>query len=494
MARTPTTIAATPSAIADRVPGPARVAAFAVGLLALDALLAASLVDARFSRLVLLFAAAGAAALVFRFPVAAAIALLGFTDFLFHPGYFAFSIGPISTRPYELALAGLLAVAVVRPRRDTWGGLPGGALAVFFAVVAASAALAVTSGRVPLTDAFNWGRALGLLSVFYVVVRLFPSPGDRRALLTGAAVLAAATGFVALLVALGWSVGETLQGPGDQTVREQEGITGIQRVRLPGLSAAYALFWYAAVRVAAARGIERWLWVTLLAGMALNIAVSFNRNMWLGLALGLVLLMLVGGSALRHRLVAATAVATVGLVLIGLLGPSAGDGDLLEPVVERGSTIFRPSAVAREGSYRDRESETALAWQTATRNPALGVGVGADFGLFYDQQINESTVVRAPQLFLHNQYLYLLLIGGVPALVAFLVFVGVPVLRAFRRSPSDPAVSACGAGLAMIMISAVVALYFTVADMTAVIGLLTGVIVADADTRGAAGVGSELAP
>ena len=39
-------------------------------------------------------------------------------------------------------------------------------------------------------------------------------------------------------------------------------------------------------------------------------------------------------------------------------------------------------------------------------------------------------------------------------------------------------------GIALIMVSAVVAIYFTVEDMTAVLGLLTGVLVADAEGRG----------
>ncbi|MEX1140854.1 MAG: O-antigen ligase family protein [Thermoleophilaceae bacterium] len=493
MARTPTTTVPTLSLAAERIPGPIRVAGFVLALLALDAVLAASLVDPRFSRLLLLFVGAGAAAAVFRFPLAVAIALLGFTDFVFHAGYFAFSVGPINARPYELALAGLFAVAVVRPRRETWGGLPGAALAIFLVVVVISGLLAVSSGRAPLTDVFNWGRALALLPLFYVVIRLFPSVDDRRTLLTGAAVLAATTGVVAGLVALGWGLGESLQAPGDQAIREQEGITGVQRVRLAGLSAAYALFWYSAVRMATARGTSRWMWIALLGGIGLNIAVSFNRNMWLGLALGLVLLIVVGGNFLRHRLAAGVAVAVTAAVLLVLLGPPAGENPILDPVLERGSTILSPSAVTQEGSYQARERETRVAWETITDNLALGVGAGADFGLFHDSRIGPNSFVRVPQLFLHNQYLYLLLIGGVPAFVAFLVFMGVPVARAFRRSPSDPLIAACGVGLTMVMVSALVALYFTVEDMTAIIGLLAGVIVADHDVRAAAGLDSGLA-
>ena len=102
----------------------------------------------------------------------------------------------------------------------------------------------------PLTDVFNWGRPFGPLTFFYVVVRLFPQPEQRRLLLTGAAVLAAAAGVVALVVALGSPIGDALAGGSKTIVKEEEGTAGLLRVRLAGLSMAYALFWYVAVRIA----------------------------------------------------------------------------------------------------------------------------------------------------------------------------------------------------------------------------------------------------
>ena len=99
---------------------------------------------------------------------------------------------------------------------------------------------------------------------------------------------------------------------------------------------------------------------------------------------------------------------------------------------------------------------------------------------------------HVPQLFLHNQYLYLLLSPGIPGLIAFLVFLGTPLHYALRRFPRDPSIIACGVGIATIMISAVVAIYFSVDDMTAIFGLLTGVIVADAEGRARSGRSSGL--
>lgn len=475
-----TTIPSWPG-IARRVPDSARVVAFALFALAVELVLARGVAAPGVSRFVLLFVVIMGFAFVLRFPMATALVFLGLTDFIFHPTFFALSVGSVSVRPHELALLALLLVALFRPARQTWGGVAGGALAVFLAMVTASAALAFSDGRAPASEILDWGRSLGLLTFFYVVVRLFPSPQQRRLLLTGAAAVAAATGVIALAVAFGAGFGDALQGSGENTIRSQEGFGSIDRVRLPGLSAGYALFWYVVVQIAATRGSRRWGWTLLLAGIAIDIVVSFNRNMWLGIAIGLILMAIVGGTLVRSRLLAAVAVAIAGAALIVGFDNSTTNSQLVEPVVQRGSTIFNPSEVSEENSFKDRRLETELAWGKAKEYLLTGVGVGAPFNVFTVDQIAPHSFLRTPRLFIHNQYLYLLLICGIPGLIAFLVFLGTPLTKAFRRLPRDPAIAACGVGLATIMISSLVAIYFTVEDMTAVLGLLTGVIVADAE-------------
>jgi O-antigen ligase len=492
---TPTTTAApiSPSVLVERLPASVRVAALALIFLGVEAVLAAAIVQDRFARLLLLFVAAGGLALVFRFPMATTIAVLGLTDFIFHAEFFpSFGVGPVSARGYELALAALLVVAAVRPKRHGWGGVAGLALAVFLVCVAVSGLVAAQAGRAELTDVFNWSRALGLLTIFYVVVRLFPEPHQRRTLLTGAVALTAATGVVALLLALGWGPADFLKDAGDEIVKEQEGVAGINRIRLPGLAVGYALFWYAAVRLVSSRGWARAGWTAALAGIALEVLVSFNRNMWSGLVIGLFLLMVLGGPFVRSRMVIALAVALGGVALVTAVSP-AGEERLIDPVVKRGSTILNPQEVSREGSYKDRQRETEAAWETAKDNVVLGVGAGAPFGVWYEERIGENSEVRIPQLFLHNQYLYLLLIAGLPGVLAFLVFLGAPVALALRRRPRDLPITTCAIGIASIMISSVVAIYFTASDTTVVLGMLAGVIVADADGPAADALDSGLA-
>ncbi len=476
MASTRITTAPTLSA-AVRLPDAARLAAFIAGALLVELVVARGVAAGGISRPILLLAGIGAVAFVLRFPLATAFVLFCLTDFVFYPTFFAFEIGPLSIRPHELALLGLLFLAAVRPQRQTWGGAPGLALAAFLAILALAGGLALLDERAPLTDIFNWGRPFALLTFFYVVVRLFPEPRERQLLLAGGVALAAVAGLVALVAALGAGIGETLSGGGETIIKEEEGAAGLLRVRLAGLSMAYALFWYVVVRLLAGRG-KRLGWGMGLAGMALAIAISFNRNMWLGLIAGLILMMVVGGPFVRNRLSAALAVSLAGVVLLATLG-SATDNRVLEPVVKRGSTLFNPRKVQQSSSLADRGKETRVAWPKAQHHLLIGIGSGVDFGVYNLDFVGPHSVKVEPQLFLHNQYLYLLLICGVPGLAAFLLFLLIPVARAFRRVPVDPAITACGVGIAMIMMSSIVAIYFSVEDMTTVLGLLAGVIVAD---------------
>jgi len=478
--------------VANRPADYLKVSAFAAGVLLVEAILARGAAAPQLSKFILLFLAVVGIAFVFRFPLATALALLALSDFLFHPTFFALSVGALDVRPHEVALGALLLVALVRPESRTWGGVTGAALAIFLLAIAVSGTLAFVGDAAPLTDVFNWARPLGLLTFFYVVVRLFPNPRQRGLLLVGAAVLAAATGVVALMISLGAGFGDSLQEAGGNTVREQEGAGSIDRVRLAGLSLGYALFWYAAVKLVSARGLRRLGWAAVLGGISLDIVVSFNRNMWFGLAIGFGLMTAMGGALVRSRLVAALAVGVAGIALFVVFGSSAANNQVVTPVVQRGATILNPKEVAGESSFEEREQETKVAWRTARENPLFGVGAGAPFGILTTHQIGPHSFERTPRLFLHNQYLYLLLIAGIPGLLAFLVFLGVPLARSFRRTPADPAIAACGVAIAMIMISSVVAIYFTVEDMTAVLGLLTGVLVADAEGRAPLGEDSGL--
>lgn len=494
----PITTAPSWSGTARRAAEPLRIAGLALAIAAVELILAKGIAGPEISRYVLLFFGLCLAALVFRFPLPTALAIFVLIDFVFVPTHFARNLGPLSVRPHEVALVCLLVLAAVRPRRPTWGGAAGIALATFLAIVAACGAIAVQAGDTSFSDAFNWARPLGMLTFFYVVVRLFPSSRDRRVLLTGATVLAALTGLIAIGVSAGSGLVPSFVDSGAEAVTGQAGAESIDRVRLAGLSAGYALFWFAAVQVALRRGRPRFLWALALVGIAIDIALSYNRNMWLGIAIGALLMAVLGGGVIRARLAIGGAVVVAALTLLIAAGSSSTETDIVQPIVTRGATILNPAKTEKEESLASRTEESEQAWEVAQHHLLVGIGAGTPFGIYIEDPIISGNFITGvavvPQLFLHNQYLYLLLIVGIPGLVAFLSFLVLPLVDALRRSPRDPAITACAVGIALVMISSFVAIYFTVEDMTAVLGLLAGVIVADAQGRARVGRGSGLMP
>ena len=474
----------------------ARIAGFALAVLVLEVVLAHGVAGPQIGKVVFLFIGVLFVALVFRFPLATALLVLCLTDFVFYPTYFAHQVGPISVRPHELALACLLLVAYMRPKRRTWGGRTGTALLAFYAMLAASAVLAWKGGATSLSDAFNFSRPLFQLAIFWVVVRLFPGAAERRTLLLGMAAIAALTGVVAVLTSFGAGFGDALQAAGGQTIRAENGADSIDRVRLPGLSAGYALFWYVVIQLIARKPGKRLLWWLIMGGISIDILVSFNRNMWLGVVIGFVLMLIIGGVHVRNRLSAAIAILVTAIALFVVFGSTTSSESVVTPIVQRGETLFNPAKTSQESSLQARFKETSEAWKTAEKHLVVGVGPGVPFGVVDQELVRSGALItglrRPPQLFLHNQYLYLVLIAGVPGLIAFVWFLVSALTIAFKRRPRDPAIGALGIGIALVMLSAVVAIYFTVEDMTAVLGLLTGVILADHEGEASDGEGSGL--
>ena len=221
---------------------------------------------------------------------------------------------------------------------------------------------------------------------------------------------------------------------------------------------------------------KRQLWGLALAGIAINIAVSQNRNMWVGLVIGFALLTVFGGARLRYRVVVATAVLAAGAVLLLSAGLQVGDQSRFAPILERGTTLFDPAAVGQEKSLTHRGEETQLAWRAARENLLIGIGPGTNFGVVFGERRADGTERTTNQNFVHNQYLYLLMIGGIPLLAAFLCFLGSVLRRAAGRL--DATVLPVAVGLVMIMVSAAVMIYFSSFDMVATIALLAGVLVA----------------
>ncbi len=171
----------------------------------------------------------------------------------------------------------------------------------------------------------------------------------------------------------------------------------------------------------------------------------------------------------------ALAGAAIVLMFTVVGGDSAGSQGL-EPIVQRAASVLTPQQLGEESSLRDRAEETSQAWQTVQAHPVLGVGAGADFGVRFNHQEAEGVWVNTVQRFLHDQWLWLLLIGGVPALLSYVVFVATILARAWRRPARTPSQTALGAGIATVMLSAFVMPYLGIKEFCVALGVVAAVV------------------
>ena len=216
----------------------------------------AALADPRLERLLVLVAAVLGLAFVFTFPLASCVGLMFVAASIFHGSYFTWSLGPIDIHLEELIFVALAVVAVVAPRRHTWGGAAGAALAVFLGSVALAGCLGVQAGRVSASDAIAWARPLMFYGSFWLVLRLFPNPRELRTLLVAGLACGALTGALALVLQFSSTLIDSFQGTGGQQIYTQAaeaGLGGLRRIREPGLAFSYLLFWWSVVAVIAAR-------------------------------------------------------------------------------------------------------------------------------------------------------------------------------------------------------------------------------------------------
>ena len=167
-----------PSRRRPRSPGKAPLLFVGAAILA-ELLIAGSVVSDRLAPLMVLLVGVIAFVAVIRWPLLGMGLVIVLTATFLPSDYLQAQVGPLAVGYHEVALVGVLAAAVAFPRAKTWGGVAGGFLAIFMAVLALATMLAISSGHLQFSDAVAWGRMFALLLVFYAVVRLFP---DRESL------------------------------------------------------------------------------------------------------------------------------------------------------------------------------------------------------------------------------------------------------------------------------------------------------------------------
>ena len=306
-----------------------------------------------------------------------------------------------------------------------------GLIGLFFVACVAGVPVGVAHG-VALSAALSAFRPmLYLLAVIPALVAVSTDQRARRLVLFAA--------VLAFLVSVA-SVIQVLVGPsillfnveGFEALIRADPATGFLRVRPPGLYLVYA---------AAAWALCRLIWgpggrgrpvagAVLLASLT-GIALSFNRNMMVGLVLGVCVAFL----SARRKGRAVALVLLVGVLLLGGL-MLLDQSDFSQPVVSRFASLF--DSGVRGSALNDRAVESAAALQSVSRQPILGLGWGPGYGAVATR-LSRGTVTTFERPWIHNQFLSFWVRAGILGALVLVMLYGIAVVSAGRNSRVAPA-------------------------------------------------------
>lgn len=320
---------------------------------------------------------------------------------------------PATGGPAAPATGAPAAPRLTRPRGMEWG-LIAFPLAGLWSLIASTA---------PAATLAHVARLALLVTVALLVARLLPDERSRRVALTAFVFAAVPLAAVALFQ---WLLPELSPGnvhypwvpPGADVEVRPAGF-----YMDPNFLGAHLVV-AALIALGFAGSARRWyLWAITAAGLLGVVAITFSRSAWIAAAVGVVVLVFVGGRRVR-RLSIAAVLATI-ILGAALMGPQS----LLARAESMLDTGPESSNITRILMMR-----SALA--IVADYPVFGVGLGA-FERVYPSYVLEGadTTITHP----HQVALAMAAeagIGGVAAVLVLLVTGGVAMVRVCRGRPS----------------------------------------------------------
>ncbi len=334
--------------------------------------------------------------------------------------------------PFEFLSAFAVAVALVAvAARGQSLRLPG-----LLSLPLALLALAVAAGAVT-----GYGRGAGLAAIIlgspslvfvivlpFVVVNLIRT---RRA-----AILA--LGFCVALAGVKAALGLLTVASGRGRVVDGSTITFYEPVG--NMLTLVALLGVVAVVITGARKRLPW-WALLAAPLMLgSLVLSYRRSFWIGLALGALLLLVLGASRFQRRLFVPLALLlVVGLWALGSVGFQAQG-----PLADRLESLS-PSRIEVNAQDRYRIDERANVLAELRAHPITGLGLAVPWssrerGLPVDHD--------GGRQYVHTVALWHWLKLGLLGLIAYAALIGAAIAMAWRTWRRDPDPLVRGVGLA----------------------------------------------
>jgi O-Antigen ligase len=337
--------------------------------------------------------------------------------------------------------------------------------AIFLAAVVGGVAVGVENGA-SFHEASFRVRDMLFYAAFWPALAAL-TKGRRRTVFT---LVSAGVVVVVILQTIQSIVGPStrlfLIGSSDLASTFTSDGTGFLRVRPPGLTTVYIVAGFALARVLWGPARRRLFGWGMTAVTLTGVILSLNRNMLLGLALGLCAAALVAPQ--KHRFVVLAA--ALGMALFGFGLAAQGSGVESNPIVSRITSITNYSGLKKQ-TLNDRFYENHLAFQRIRDHPIGGLGWGPDYGAMLVSS-DDGFLVSQPRSFMHQQYLWIWMRAGILGLLALVAMLVLGIWNGARwcRAKHGDDDSWLGAGVVVSLVamaaSSNVAIYLTPPDST----------------------------
>jgi hypothetical protein len=337
-------------------------------------------------------------------------------------------------------------------------------LALFLAAIVGGVAVGVENGAPVHTAALDM-RLMLFYAAFWPALAALTSARRLVFALVSAGVVAVVILQLAQVI-VGTSTRLFLIAPEDVTSSLTPDDTGFLRVRPPGLTSVYVVACFSvALVIWGPRRLRPLGWgmtVVTLTGVIL----SLNRNMLLGLALGLCAAALIAPQ--RHRFVVLAA--ALGMGLSGLVLLTQDSAVHSNAIVSRIGSITNYSEL-QEQTLDDRYYENRIALQRIRAHPIGGLGWGPNYGARLLSS-DDGFLVSQARPFMHEQYLWIWMRTGLIGLLALVGSLALGIWNGARwcRARHGTGDAWLGAGVVVALValaaSSNVAIYLTPPDST----------------------------
>lgn len=328
------------------------------------------------------------------------------------------------------------------------------ASAIMSMIVAYAKYKSSPGGTWDFAQCYNSIRLMFVYMLFFVIQAGVKNRKQLRTIIIAALLVAT---VVSMLMAVQYFLGTRVKvffgtpygGPRVENLSAED--QGVTRSLPPGLAIIAVVLPIAAYLTACAKDKKkRRILGFITLSLVIGLVFSFTRSLWSSMFIGLMIMWFISNKGTRKGLIRTTVIIPIIALLVslavGTMAPGAGGVKFRQALSERFLSTFQKDTI-QSSSLQNRFYENRAAIKRIKENPIFGIGAGNPIRYGVAKTITKEQVL-VPVTNMHNSYLEIWLILGLPGIIAFAGLSITFLIRCFLlfKTAKDPFFKAIAAG------------------------------------------------